>query len=180
MSAVLSPAVPLESAAHRGRPAIARPRRAGLLALISLAALLVCAAPAFADYETALVNQDTDRCLTGGGGAAVWASNCEYSHSATWKVHQWRDGTVQLRPWLSDHRCLDDSEHGLRSFAPCWAPSSRYSRYQSWYVIHQRGPYYAYRNQATGRCLDDSRAFGVRTFPCNGLPFQGWMDIDLL
>jgi hypothetical protein len=30
------------------------------------------------------------------------------------------------------------------------------------------------QNQNTGRCIDDSFAFGLRSFPCNGLSFQQW------
>jgi hypothetical protein len=37
-----------------------------------------------------------------------------------------------------------------------------------------QGQYYEYRNLATGRCLDDSREFGLRAVPCNGLSYQSW------
>lgn len=30
------------------------------------------------------------------------------------------------------------------------------------------------RNVETSRCIDDSFAYGLRAFPCNGLTFQGW------
>src|SRR5947208_4731740 len=31
----------------------------------------------------------------------------------------------------------------------------------------------SWRNRATGACMDDS-PYGLRAFPCNGLPFQTW------
>ena len=31
-----------------------------------------------------------------------------------------------------------------------------------------------FQNQQSGRRLDDSFAYGVRTYPCNGLDFQKW------
>lgn len=34
------------------------------------------------------------------------------------------------------------------------------------------------RNQNTGRCIDDSQAYGLRAFPCNGLSYQGWHTIS--
>lgn len=33
---------------------------------------------------------------------------------------------------------------------------------------------HALQNYATGRCIDDSAAFGLRTFPCNGMTYQKW------
>ena len=34
--------------------------------------------------------------------------------------------------------------------------------------------YHAIQNQNTKRCLDDSFAYGLRAFGCNGLDFQKW------
>ncbi len=33
---------------------------------------------------------------------------------------------------------------------------------------------YTLRNANTGRCIDDSYAYGLRAFPCNGLTYQQW------
>ncbi|MGP2441194.1 RICIN domain-containing protein [Streptomyces sp. JW3] len=33
---------------------------------------------------------------------------------------------------------------------------------------------YQLRNANTGRCIDDSFAYGLRAYPCNGLDFQKW------
>jgi hypothetical protein len=35
-----------------------------------------------------------------------------------------------------------------------------------------------FRNVATGGCLDDSLAYGVRAFSCNGTTFQQWVQVD--
>jgi hypothetical protein len=35
-----------------------------------------------------------------------------------------------------------------------------------------------FRNRATGGCLDDSFAYGVRAFICNGTTYQQWVQVD--
>ncbi|MGI5167176.1 RICIN domain-containing protein [Spirillospora sp. CA-253888] len=34
------------------------------------------------------------------------------------------------------------------------------------------------QNRFTQACLDDSRAYGLRGFPCNGLDFQRWNTVE--
>ena len=41
-------------------------------------------------------------------------------------------------------------------------------------VVGTGEPSFLLKNQATGRCIDDSFAYGLRAFPCNGLTFQQW------
>lgn len=33
---------------------------------------------------------------------------------------------------------------------------------------------YSLQNAHTGRCIDDSLQFGLRSFPCNGMTYQKW------
>jgi hypothetical protein len=35
-----------------------------------------------------------------------------------------------------------------------------------------------FQNRATGGCLDDSFAYGVRAFSCNGSTYQQWVQVD--
>ncbi|WP_322620854.1 RICIN domain-containing protein [Streptomyces acidicola] len=97
---------------------------------------------------------------TGGCGDGVMAYQ--------WNVHQWADGTRELKN-TSYGLCLDDSNaYGLRMF-PCNA-----TPFQSWYVRRWNDGTIELKNQATGRCLDDSAAYHLRTFPCNATPYQSW------
>ncbi|MGM1062685.1 RICIN domain-containing protein [Saccharothrix sp. Mg75] len=138
-----------------------RPALAAALAAFSLTA--AGAGPARAEAAEDPVqqfrNQSTGKCLRSGihddrPTSEHWCGNGIHA----WWVHTWRDGTVELK----NHAlltCLDDSEHGLR-LVGC-----NTSAYQSWHVL-KAGDDVALRNQHTGRCLDDSAEFGVRTHVC--------------
>jgi hypothetical protein len=164
---------------------IRRRAKLGALAAVTTAAaaLTVSAAPASAQFEAQYQNQETEGCLSYHEiRSRPYAGHCKFNGDSVFKVHKWRDGTVQLKTRYEllgyPNRCLDDSRHGLRLFAPCWPGKSRYSRYQSWYRHYLGyGRHFTFRNQATGRCLDDSPR-GLRTFPCNGTSWQTWLEGD--
>jgi hypothetical protein len=147
------------------------------LVLAVLVAALFGAAPAAADFNARFQNAATNACLGWGGGERIYGTDCKYTVNVSWSVREWRDHTLRLRS-VDGGGCLDDSRFGLRAFQPCWEGASSLSRYQSWYRVAVAGApagYFAYRNQATRRCLDDS-PLGVRSIPCNGLRFQWYAE----
>lgn len=82
------------------------------------------------DGTVTLKNQNTGRCLTGGGNA-VYSVSCDGSLDNYWYVIHWRDGGLTFKNQAS-RNCLDDSfEAHLRMFH-C-APAGTQSPYQSWY-----------------------------------------------
>jgi hypothetical protein len=148
----------------------------GVLAVLSLAAtLLVAASSASAAYTTSLKNEQTHACLGWLGGESVKATQCRHFINSSWTLHQWRDGTWQLRATYGGNRCLDHSHIGLRAFEPCWPGSSWYSRYQSWKKHYVAPGIYTLQNQATKSCLDDS-PLGLRAIGCNGSRWQWWRE----
>lgn len=143
-----------------------RGRVAGLTAALvtGVLCLSVTNAPsAQADEINTFHNVATEQCLEYG-----YSRDCDDHVAQQWNVHVWADGTRELRNLFVD-QCLDDSfEMGLRTF-PC-----NVSTYQSWYVTYSdQGPWFELRNEATGRCLDDSE-YGLRTIDCNGSTYQLW------
>jgi hypothetical protein len=172
--------------------AIRRTATLGVLAVLSVAATLaVTAASASAQTwmgDTQLKNGFTDRCLSYSDwrtpvSELVWTFNCKDHSKTDWGEYAWRDDTYQLRAIFGPagtgrKRCLDDSNRfGLRALMPCHPGRSRLSRHQSWFkehLVHGGFWGWSYRNQATGRCLDDSNEFPTRTFKCNGQIFQNW------
>lgn len=71
--------------------------------------------------------------------------------------------------------CLDDSSAGLRAIT-CY-----HNLNQTWLMSLYgcsgcSGPY-TFLNQATGRCIDDSTTYGLRSYPCNGRTFQEWWEV---
>ncbi|MFF4796020.1 RICIN domain-containing protein [Streptomyces sp. NPDC001276] len=119
------------------------------------------------DATWTLKNQETGRCLNGSWGNAH-AFPCSGSPSQHWNVHQWKDGTRELKS-MESGQCLDDSnDYGTRVYVCNATP------YQSWYVHRWNDGTLELKNQATGRCLDDSFAYGLRTYPCNATPYQSW------
>lgn len=160
-------------------------RRAGarrgrtVLAAFAAAMAIVTLLPNIANadlFDRSIYNEHTGYCLTYESGGLAFADSCDgaWGDAQDWHLHQWRDGTWQVRSDWGGNRCLDDSyAYGLRVFNPCWSGSSVYSRYQSWYRYPTPGGW-TFRNQATGRCLDHSFSHLLRTFPCNGLNYQGW------
>ncbi|MFF4830064.1 hypothetical protein ACFY20_46000 [Streptomyces sp. NPDC001312] len=119
------------------------------------------------DVTWTLKNQETGRCLHGDWGN-VQTYGCTSHPSMYWNVHQWKDGTRELKSQFTG-LCLDDSDaYGTRMY------SCNASQFQSWYVHRWNDGTLELKNQATGRCLDDSRAYGLRTYPCNATTYQSW------
>ncbi len=64
--------------------------------------------------------------------------------------------------------CLTDS--GLRP----WDPTCTLSDRQEWRLLHFSNGAVGLRNHYTARCLDYTRAGGLRSWPCNGTTAQQW------
>lgn len=133
------------------------------------------AAPGTGDigiYDTinTFKNLNTGRCLD--SIAIDWHQTytCLYDAPQQWRVHVWADGTRRLESVSRPNYCLDDSAGGgLRVYSPC-----NDLTYQSWWIDRNSDGSITFRNQATGNCLDDSDAFGLRTFTCYWNSFQSW------
>lgn len=163
----------------------------GVVTVVSIvAAFMVTAASARADltYTVGLKNRATGRCLLWDDSWTLVVRNgsntCRSSYpwvGTDWVLHQWRDGSIQLREEnVGAAPCLDDRVlQGLRLIR-CYPGWSTDSRFQSWFRVYVGRSYlhgynyYALRNQATGRCLDDSFIRGIRTHPCKRHVFQSW------
>ncbi|MFF4758415.1 RICIN domain-containing protein [Streptomyces sp. NPDC001292] len=115
-------------------------------------------------------NQETGRCVATLYAPWAYAGSCDGRTETKWNVHQWTDGTRELRS-LQTGQCLEDTDivfHNAR------VNTCHGTRVQSWYVHRWKDGTIELKNQETGRCLDDSFAFGLRTYPCNASRFQSW------
>lgn len=70
---------------------------------------------------------------------------------------------------LFSGKCLYDSDDGFR-MAGCDSDDD----HQKWVVHVWNDDTRELRNVATGRCLDHSTEFGLRTWPCNKTEWQSW------
>ncbi|MFD7995040.1 RICIN domain-containing protein [Streptomyces mexicanus] len=117
------------------------------------------------------MNLATQRCLDDSGPFNIRTFSCNsqsyYDGYQKWYYHQYNDGTERLMN-ASTALCMRDFGNGVVGHATCDE-----SKWESWYHTYE-GNGLVFRNQATGMCLDDSDAYGLRTFPCNGLPYQKW------
>ncbi|MEU8774195.1 RICIN domain-containing protein [Streptomyces sp. NPDC048606] len=97
---------------------------------------------------------------------------CFANQHQKWNVHQWADGTRELRN-LQTGNCLTDFPRGRATALPCDKAKD-----QSWFVHRYPDGAVEFKNQESGLCLDDSPQHKLRTFPCGThaqrSPYQTW------
>ncbi|EFL18307.1 RICIN domain-containing protein [Streptomyces sp. C] len=150
------------------------PTRTTVLTGILLATTLVTAPAAKAgslDSVQTFRNAATSACLDD-SDAGVRTYACLGNDHQKWNVHQWADGTRELRNRKTG-LCLTDHPRGTASAQPCDKAKD-----ESWIVHRYPDGSVEFRNQATGLCLDDSPQHHLRTFPCGThaqkSPYQTW------
>ncbi|MFD7031349.1 RICIN domain-containing protein [Streptomyces sp. NPDC059917] len=136
-----------------------------LVLVLALGTALVPASTALAEPAGALDsvqsfrNAATSACLDD-SDAGVRTYTCLGNDHQKWNVHQWKDGTRELRN-VKTGFCLADNPRGTATHLPCDKHKD-----ESWIVHRYADGAVEFRNQATGLCLDDSFEAGLRTFPC--------------
>ncbi|WP_326587681.1 RICIN domain-containing protein [Streptomyces sp. NBC_01294] len=165
------------------RPLVKRSRvaLAGLLlasALVSTTGTATATAAADAavparalDSVQTFRNGATSACLDD-SEAGVRTYTCLGNEHQKWNVHQWADGTRELKNRKTG-LCLTDHPRGTVTPQPCDKAKD-----ESWFVHRYPDGAVEFKNQATGLCLDDSFEHRLRTFPCGThsarSPYQTW------
>ncbi|MFD9124560.1 ricin-type beta-trefoil lectin domain protein [Kitasatospora sp. NPDC059571] len=115
-------------------------------------------------------------------GLAVAGTGTATAESQT---TNWTNGHVyrfiSLSPdYYHASTCLDDSGTSPSGFLRNWTCNGQ--DYQQWKVIALSNGWAQLKNVHTGRCLDYSHAYHLRTYVCNGPSFtggwQGWAMIN--
>ncbi|MGW6984870.1 RICIN domain-containing protein [Streptomyces sp. NPDC054932] len=155
----------------------AKSARAALSGILLTATLATATATSDAVSAAALDsvqtfrNAATSACLDD-SDAGVRTYTCLGNEHQRWNVHQWADGTRELKN-LKTGLCLTDHPRGSASAQPCDKAKD-----ESWFVHRYADGAVEFKNQATGLCLDDSHQFHLRTFPCGThaqkSPYQTW------
>ena len=104
----------------------------------------------------------------------VRSSGRPLSNNQRWNVHEWNDGTVQLKN-VATGRCL--SHMGDLTWATgttCFAGSDPRSVQQSWFVTHWADGTIRFRNQNSNQCLDGFSFGEISMEPCNTSESQSW------
>ncbi|WP_163528070.1 RICIN domain-containing protein [Halobacillus ihumii] len=116
--------------------------------------------PVSADSFQTFKNVETGRYISGDYGILPAYARVIPDY---WNVHHWNDGTVELS--IGGY-ALDHSAHGLRTY-----PRNK-SEYQSWWVIRHSDGTISFKNEQTGKCIQDTFYYGLSTHTCNNQPSQ--------